>query len=102
MDCGLLIGNDIIEPEGIVIDLAKKRMQISACDNMACRLKVPHKRQTNRVIIRCAKETALKPWETVVPVHFPKLEGEYSFRQYPGRLPSFCFFGPAFIGGDMK
>src|SRR5271169_6536349 len=60
MDCGLLIGNDIIEPEGIVIDLAKKRMQISACDNMTCRLKVRRKRQTNRIIIRCAKETALK------------------------------------------
>ena len=40
MDCGLLIGNDIIEPEGIVINLAKKRMQISACDNMVCQLKV--------------------------------------------------------------
>src|SRR5271170_1483681 len=36
MECRLLIGNDIIEPEGIVIDLAKKKMQISACHNMAC------------------------------------------------------------------
>ncbi len=102
MDCGLLIGNDIIEPEGIVINLAKKRMQISACDNMACRLKVRRKRQTNRIIIRCAKETALKPWDTVVPVRFPKLEGEYWFRQYPGRLPSFCFAGSGRIGGDKK
>src|SRR5271155_5258680 len=102
MDCGLLIGNDIIEPEGIVIDLAKKRMQISACDNMACRLKVRRKRQTNRIIIRCAKETALKPWDTVVPVRFPKLEGEYWFRQYPGRLPSFCFSGSGRIGRDKK
>src|SRR5271167_2194759 len=49
LDCGILIGNDIIEPEGIVIDLAKKRMQISACDNMACRLKVRRKRQTKPV-----------------------------------------------------
>src|SRR5271170_486991 len=102
MDCGLLIGNDIIEPEGIVIDLAKKRMQISACDNMTCRLKVRRKRQTNRIIIRCAKETALKPWDTVVPVRFPKLEGEYWFRQYPGCLPSFCFSGSGRIGGDKK
>src|SRR5271155_5746647 len=102
MDCGLLIGNDIIEPEGIVIDLAKKRMQISACDNMTCRLKVRRKRQTNRIIIRCAKETALKPWDTVVPVRFPKLEGEYWFRQYPGCLPTFCFSGSSRIGGDKK
>src|SRR5277367_4994309 len=106
MDCGLLIGNDIIEPEGIVIDLAKKRMQISACDNMACRLKVRQKRQMNRVIIRCAKETALKPWETVVPVRFPKLEGEYWFREYPGRLSAlasaFCWTRSCLIGGDKK
>src|SRR5271168_1466914 len=60
MECGLLIGNDIIEPEGIVINLAKKRMQISACDNMACRLKVRRKRQTNCVIIRCVKKTLLR------------------------------------------
>src|SRR5271170_5462033 len=106
MNCGLLIGNDIIEPEGIVIDLAKKRMQISACDNMACRLKVRRKRQMNRVIIRCAKETALKPWETVVPVRFPKLEGEYWFREYPGRLSAlasaFCWTRSCLIGGDKK
>src|SRR5271154_4094491 len=106
MDCGLLIGNDIIEPEGIVIDLAKKRMEISACDNMACQLKVRRKRQTNRVIIRCAKETALKPWETVVPVRFPKLEGEYWFREYLGRLSAlasaFCWTRSCLIGGDKK
>src|SRR5271168_1318964 len=106
MDCGFLIGNDIIEPEGIVIDLAKKRMRISACDNMACRLKVRRKRQMNRVIIRCAKETALKPWETVVPVRFPKLEGEYWFREYPGHLSAlasaFCWTRSCLIGGDKK
>src|SRR5271163_1096884 len=45
MDCGLLIGNDIIEPEGIVINLAKKRMQISACDNMVCQLKIQRKKR---------------------------------------------------------
>lgn len=29
MACGLLLGNDIIEPEDTVMDLAKKRMRIS-------------------------------------------------------------------------
>ena len=28
LDCGLLIGNDIIEPEGIAIDLAKRKAHI--------------------------------------------------------------------------
>jgi hypothetical protein len=62
MDCGLLVGNDIIEPEGIVINLAKKKMQISTCDNMACHLKVQRKKRTtlNRVVIRCAKQMVLR------------------------------------------
>src|SRR5271155_666494 len=62
MDCGLLVGNDIIEPEGIVINLAKKKMQISTCDNMACHLKVQRKKRatSNRVVIRCAKQAVLK------------------------------------------
>src|SRR5271170_6341874 len=95
MDCGLLIGNDIIEPEGIVINLAKKRMQISACDNMACRLKVRRKRQTNRIIIRCAKETLLRGYSYSgdsylrsygdnISIRFPKLKlDEYKFNAYP-------------------
>src|SRR5271155_1137570 len=80
MDCGLLIGNDIIEPEGIVIDLAKKRMQISACDNMVCQLKVRRRREKNRIIIRCAKETLLRGYSCSgdsygndIPIRFPKL-----------------------------
>jgi hypothetical protein len=95
MDCGLLVGNDIIEPEGIVINLAKKRMEISSCDNMACQLKVRRKKQTNHIVIRCAKETELQPWETLVPVRFPKLEKEYEFKGYRC-LPNGCFFSPYF------
>jgi len=92
MDCGLLVGNDIIEPEGIVINLAKKRMEISSCDNMACQLKVRRKKQTNHIVIRCARKTELQPWETLVPVRFPKLEKEYKFKGYHC-LPNDCFFG---------
>src|SRR5271154_906311 len=92
MDCGLLVGNDIIEPEGIVINLAKKRMEISSCDNMACQLKVRRKKQTNHIVIRCARKTELQPWETLVPVRFPKLEKEYKFKRYHCLLND-CFFG---------
>jgi hypothetical protein len=106
MDCGLLVGNDIIEPEGIVINLAKKRMEISSCDNMACQLKVRRKKQTNHIVIRCAKETELQPWETLVPVRFPKLEKEYEFKGYRC-LPNGCFFSPYFgfsqrLSGEKK
>src|SRR5271155_1805469 len=61
MDCGLLIGNDIIEPEGIVMDLAKKRMQISACNNMVCQLKVRQKqRDSTHVVVRCAQPIVVR------------------------------------------
>ena len=97
MECGLLIGNDIIEPEGIVIDLAKRRMQISACDNMACKLRVRGKTRTH-VAIRCAKQTVLKcgktpekRWtDTLVPIRFPKLErGSHWLERSP--LPNRCY-----------
>src|SRR5271154_5239673 len=97
MECGLLIGNDIIEPEGIVIDLAKRRMQISACDYMVCKLRVRGKTRTH-VAIRCAKQTVLKcgktpekRWtDTRVPIRFPKLErGSHWLERSP--LPNRCY-----------
>ena len=97
MECGLLIGNDIIEPEGIVIDLAKRRMQISACDYMVCKLRVRGKTRTH-VAIRCAKQTVLKcgktpekRWtDTLVPIRFPKLErGSHWLERSP--LPNRCY-----------
>jgi hypothetical protein len=116
MDCGLLIGNDIIEPEGIVIDLAKKRMQISACDNMACRLKVRRKRQMNRVIIRCAKETLLRgcsyrdsgdsyprSYGDNIPIRFPTLKlDEYKFNEYPLPTTGCKYSFDPVIRKDMK
>src|SRR5271163_3111659 len=78
MDCGLLVGNDIIEPEGIVINLAKKKMQISTCDNMACHLKVQRKkRDSSHVVIRCAQATVVREGAhrfEQVRVRFPQLE----------------------------
>jgi len=51
MDCGLLMGNDIIEPEGIVMDIARRTATICSCTNMVCRLRVtPRKRVTNFVV----------------------------------------------------
>jgi hypothetical protein len=104
MDCGLLVGNDIIEPEGIVINLAKKKMEISACDNMACQLRVRRRKERNHIVVRCAKQTVLKPGETVVPVRFPKLEEDYWFQGYYYYcLPPCCaFYTLSRLGGDQK
>jgi hypothetical protein len=40
MTCELLLDNNIIESEDIVIDFAKKRMQISSYDNMIYQLRI--------------------------------------------------------------
>jgi hypothetical protein len=97
MTCGLLLGNDIIEPEGIVMDLAKKRMRISSCDNMICQLRVRRKNlqmNPNRIMIRCAEKTVVQKHvhgrDNYIRVRFPKLEQEYPFKQFPG-LPKGCF-----------
>src|SRR5271154_2954063 len=112
MECGLLIGNDIIEPEGIVINLTKKKMQISTCDNMACHLKVQRKKRvtSNCVVIRCAKQTVLKAGKphgkthiaTPVPIRFLKLDGgfRHSFKDYV--LPSRCYIWQTSIRSDVK
>src|SRR5277367_4725839 len=100
MVCGLRIENDIVEPEGIAINLVKKRMQISACNNMACHLKEQRKKRTtsNCVVIRCAKQTVLKSGEThgtdtLVPIRFPKLEGKQSCWLKEYDLPFCCYLG---------
>jgi hypothetical protein len=107
MDCGLLIGNDIIEPEGIVINLAKKRMQISACDNMVCQLKVRRKqRESSHVVIRCAQTTVVRRGPVVVKpqlirVRFPRLENRYyPFKAYSDNLPEGCYIHIDKMSGD--
>src|SRR5271163_1326800 len=95
MDCGLLIWNDIIEPEGIVINLAKKRMQISACDNMVCQLKVRRKqRDSSHVVNRCAQATVVRAGAHLVkeqvPIRFPQLEKRYYPFKACSNLPKGC------------
>ena len=105
IDCGLLIGNDIIEPEGIVINLAKKRMQISACDNMVCQLKVRRKqRDSSHVVIRCAQTTVVRAGihleRDQVQICFPQLEKRYyPFKAY-SNLPKGCHIFMDKMSGD--
>ena len=56
MDCGLLIGKDIIEPEGIVIDVAKlkKAKVLRSCNHMECRLRVTPRKKITNFSVRCA------------------------------------------------
>src|SRR5271154_1769342 len=95
MDCGLLIGNDIIEPEGIVINLVKKQMQISVCENMVCQLKARRKqRDSSHIVIRCAQTTVVRAGVRVVPekirICFPQLEKRYYPFKACSNLPKAC------------
>ena len=108
MECGLLIGNDIIEPEGIVIDLAKKRMQISACDNLVCQLKVRRKqRGSSHVVVRSAQSTVVPagvfPWKRPsTRIRLPRLEDrEYPFKVRPD-LPTGCYIVNPKLNGHCK
>jgi len=85
MDCGLLMGNDIIEPERIVMDVARRTARIRSCENMICQLRVtPRKRVTN-FFVHCSKTMTLDPNSLhTVPIRRPKLDtySDYVFWPY--------------------
>ena len=111
MACGLLIGNDIIEPEDIVLNLAKRKMYIGSCSSMACSLRVRRKgpQISNHVVIRCARATVIPTGvqrETPrVSIRFPALEQkEYSVKLYPDEsgLPKGVVLCLTEISGNTK
>lgn len=84
LDRSLLIGNDIIEPEGIVIDLAKPKAHIRSCKNMVCQLRLPQKGIINYAVRMSKRETiALGDRQRKsIPIHFPDLDKHtnYTFK----------------------
>ena len=84
LDCGLLIGNDIIEPEGIVIDLAKRKAHIRSCENMVCQLRLPRRGITNYAV-RTSKRATVTLGQgqmKCIPIRFPDLDKHthYTFK----------------------
>jgi len=84
LDCGLLIGNDIIEPEGIVIDLAKRKAHIRSCENMVCQLRLPRRGITNYAV-RTSKRATITLGQgqiKYIPIRFPDLDkyANYTFK----------------------
>jgi hypothetical protein len=79
LDCGLLIGNDIIEPEGIVIDLAKRKAHIRSCENMVCQLRLPRRGITNYAVRTSKRATITLGHGQIksIPIRFPDL-GKYA------------------------
>jgi hypothetical protein len=84
LDCGLLIGNDIIELEGIVIDLAKRKAHIRSCENMVCQLRLPRRGITNYAV-RTSKRAPITVGQgqmKCIPIRFPDLDKHthYTFK----------------------
>jgi hypothetical protein len=79
LDCGILIGNDIIEPEGIVIDLAKRTAHIRSCENMVCQLRLPRRGITNYAVRTSKRATITLGHGQIksIPIRFPDL-GKYA------------------------
>jgi hypothetical protein len=79
LDCGILIGNDIIEPEGIVIDLAKRKAHIRSCENMVCQLRLPRRGITNYAVRTSKRATITLGHGQIksIPICFPDL-GKYA------------------------
>src|SRR5437667_11223046 len=102
MDCGLLIGNDIIEPEGIVIDVAKRKAILRSCHHMECRLRVTPKKKVTNFAVRCAQTTFVAPNTShTVPIRCPGLDmhSDYVFRLYLNTtiFPHGSFIVPAIV-----
>ena len=107
MDCDLLIGNDIIEPEGIVMDVARRAAAIRSCENMACRLRVTPKKRVTNFVVRCAKTTTMDSNSShTVPIRHPELDtySDYVFRRYLNNayLPDGCYVLRGVVAGDQQ
>src|SRR5271154_3762727 len=84
LDCGLLIGNDIIELEGIVIDLAKWKAYIGSCENMICQIRLPPRGITNYAVRKSKRAiiTLRQRQVKYIPICFPDLDKytNYTFK----------------------
>jgi hypothetical protein len=106
MDCGLLIGNIVIGPEGIVMDVAKRTATLRSRENIIRRLRIiPRKRVTN-FVVRCAKTTRLDPnFLRTVLIRHPELDTyDYVIRPYLNNayLLDGCYVLRRIVSGDQQ
>ena len=84
LGCNILVGNDILEPEAIVIDPSKGIMSIGSCD-MTSPIRIRKKEPFTSRLVRVAATTTIPPKTAmVVPVKVAKAlteERDYNFRQ---------------------
>ena len=87
LECKLLLGNDIIVPEGIDISLSRRKIRIGSCSDMTCTIRVtPCHAEIPRSPVRAASTTTIPAKSTeYVPIRFAglKADQDYLFKPYP-------------------
>ena len=93
--CNALIGNDIIDPEGIKLDVQRRQATISSCQNLTCALQInPPSEPVRHKLVKTRKTTILHPHrKTRIPIHINGLDnnlgstvndlGNYKFKFHP-------------------
>lgn len=103
----MLIGNDIIEPEGIIIDVAKRTAILRQCENMVCRLRVTPRKRVSNFVVRCAKSTVIPGNSSyTVPIRRPQIDihSDHVFRPYLDNtyLPNGCYVMRGIVSGNQE
>ena len=108
LDCGILFGQDIIEPNGFVIDSQRGRAWIRACQNLECQLRVKRVKTVEDLAVRSATKFVIPGRSTAaVPLRMPsatKSDIDYIIHPYVHNrwLPIGCYLMSGIINGSQS
>jgi hypothetical protein len=90
LPCDMLIGNDIAEPEGFLIDIPKRRVTVQSCQNLSCPIRItPRGKPVEHRMVRTKRDIILrKNSKTIIPVVSKRLSDSCDYRFLPRYDPS--------------
>jgi hypothetical protein len=82
LSCNALIGNDIIEPEGITIDVKTRQAKIRSCKDLVCPLRITARgKPVDNRLVRTAQDVILIAHaKTLIPIRVKNLPPGRDFR----------------------
>ena len=108
LDCGLLIGEDIIHPNGIIVDSQKECAYIRECQMMECAIQVTKQKPLKDATVRSMNPIEIPANSSImVPIKLPRQadpKSDYIFQpyQYNKYLPMGCYVMRGIVSGDQK